>query len=380
MQALADFELRLTAPPNPVRNLDNSLTAAQARGRDVFHTIRTSGAGACVFCHRVDPARGQYGTDGFSSFDGFPQMFKIAPLRSAYSKVGMFGRPLDPLFSPGDNGPTGDQIRGFGFSFDGSVDTLIRFQRARVFQFPGGDPQRRDVAEFLLAFESDLAPVVGQQVTRSAANAFVADRRIDLLLARAAVTSPRPECDVIVRGTVQGRARSWVRLSSGLFRSDRSAEAPISDAQLRALALTPGQELTYTAVAPGTGLRVGLDRDGDGAANASDCAPDDASAFAIPSELRPLSVRREAWGAATLSWPPVMPGAGPGTRVDVASGRLAELRTDRGFARAACAAPQVPDAPWTDSRPDSGLWYLARGRNACGSGTWGGTRVVEACP
>ena len=407
MDSLADFALRLTAPPNPVRNLDNSLTAEQARGRDVFRTIRTSGAGTCSFCHRVDPVRGQYGTDGMSSFDSFPQLFKIAPLRAAYAKVGMFGRAPDPLFDPGDNGSTGDQVRGFGYSFDGSVDTLLRFARARVFQFPGGEPQARDVAEFLLAFESDLAPIVGQQVTRSAANALAADPRIDLLLARAAVTSPRPECDVVVRGTVQGRARSWVRLSSGLFRSDRSAETPIPDGTLRALALAPGQELTYTAVPPGTGVRVGLDRDGDGAfdgdeadassdpANAastpadrdgdavpndSDCAPDDPGAFSLPQEIRPLSVRREAGQAVTLSWPPVAPGAGAGTRVDIATGRLVELRADRGFPRATCAASRAADAPWTDTRLESGWWYLARGRNACGPGTWGGARSPEVCP
>jgi hypothetical protein len=407
MGSLADFALRLTAPPSPIRNLDNTLTASQARGRDVFQSLRTSGAGPCLNCHRIDPSKGQYGADGFSSFDGFPQMFKIAPLRAAYAKVGMFGRPPDPMFTGGDNGPTGDQVRGFGFSFDGTVDTLTRFLGARVFQFPGGDAQRRDVAEFVLAFESDLAPVVGQQVTRSAANAATADRRIDLLLARAAVTAPRPECDVVVRGVAQGRARGWLRLPDGRFRSDRASEPLLGDAQLRALAASPGQELTYLAVPPGTGTRIGLDRDGDGAfdgdeidarsdpsnaastptdrdgdgaANLADCAPDDATAFAVPPELLALTLRKEAAGSISLSWPPVAPATGTGTRIDVASGRLTELRADLSFARAGCAATQLPDGPWSDSSGSVGIWYLVRGRNACGRGTWGGTRVVAACP
>jgi len=37
-----------------------------------------------------------------------------------------------------------------------------------------------------------------------------------------------------------------------------------TDAALRALALTPGQELTYTCVPPGSGDRAGIDRDEDG--------------------------------------------------------------------------------------------------------------------
>jgi hypothetical protein len=49
--------------------------------------------------------------------------------------------------------------------------------------FTGGDDQRRDVEQFMLAFDSDLAPVVGQQVTLSSENAAAARPRIDLLIA-----------------------------------------------------------------------------------------------------------------------------------------------------------------------------------------------------
>lgn len=407
MQTLADFTLGLTAPPNPVRNLDNALTAPQIRGRDVFHAVRTSGAGSCANCHRVDPARGQYGTDGLSSFDGFPQLFKVASLRAAYAKVGMFGRPPDGTFQPGDNGPMGEQIRGFGYSFDGSVDTLPRFLRARVFQFAGGEPQRRDVAEFLMAFESDLAPIVGQQVTRSAANAAAADRRIDLMIARSAVTVPRRECDVVVRGVVGGRARSWVRLANGAFQPDRRQDPPVPDAWLRSYAGGPGQELTYSAVPPGTAERLALDRDGDGAwdgdefdarsdpanaastpadrdgdgvANPVDCAPDDAAAFAVPGEAGPLVLGKPAWGTVSLGWPSMSAASGPGTRFDVASGTLGDLRADRSTARAACAASDLAEPVWTDPRSTTGIWYLVRARNVCGNGGWGQGRLAPPCP
>ncbi len=41
-----------------------------------------------------------------------------------------------PFFNAGDNGSKGDQVRGFGFLHDGSVDTLFRFHQARGLQLP----------------------------------------------------------------------------------------------------------------------------------------------------------------------------------------------------------------------------------------------------
>jgi len=50
-----------------------------------------------------------------------------------YEKVGMFGVTAVQFFNPGTNPHMGDQIRGFGFTHDGSVDTLLRFFHAVVF-------------------------------------------------------------------------------------------------------------------------------------------------------------------------------------------------------------------------------------------------------
>lgn len=412
MDALSEFLLRLASPPNPVRSLDNSLTPVQARGRDHFLASRTSGAGPCVACHRIDPAKGQAGTDGMSSFDGFPQLYKIAPLRAAYTKVGMFGMPEIPLVRASDPGHTGDQIRGFGFSTDGAFDTLLRFQRAVVFTFSGGDAQRREIAEFLLAFDSDFAPIVGQQATLRGDSAPDAHARVDLLLARAATG----ECDVVVHGNVRGEPRGWTRTRFGFFRPDRAGEPVLSERDLRALARVRGQEMTYTAVPPGSGIRLGIDRDrdgfldadeldarsdaadpkstpydrdGDGAANDVDCAPDDPGSFATPSEIPDLRVRREPWGSVVVSWTSPSPVAGAATVSDLVSGGLAELRADGGPTRGACVAPGLSEPSWNDPRPApasaGGDWYLARGRNACGNGTYGRTsrgieRVPPPCP
>lgn len=116
----------------------------------------------------------------------------------------------------------------------------------------------------MFAFDSNLAPVVGQQVTLTDSNGTAGgpvDLRIDLLIARAAIN----ECDVIVKGTAASEARGWVRRNSdGKFHSDRADDPALLDSALRAIALTTGQALTYTCVPPGSGERAGVDRDEDG--------------------------------------------------------------------------------------------------------------------
>ena len=67
-----------------------------------------------------------------------------------------------------------------------------------------------------------------------------------------------------MKGTLTGQAAGWLLLAGGSFRSDRSNEALLTDAQLRAQAATPGQERTYLCVPPGSGNRIGIDRDEDG--------------------------------------------------------------------------------------------------------------------
>ena len=123
------------------------------------------------------------------------------------------------------------------------------------------DTQRRQVESFLLGFDTNLAPAVGQQATLGAADTGAAGARVDILVGRAAAG----DCDLIVKGTVSGAARGWVRRADGLFQSDRKSEAPVNDGALRALAGASGQELTYTCMPPGSGERAGIDRDEDGA-------------------------------------------------------------------------------------------------------------------
>jgi DNA-binding beta-propeller fold protein YncE len=285
MQRFTDFQLQVTLPPNPVRALSNTLNAAQQRGENFFQGPRPSDginipnfglvqgqtAFTCNGCHEVDPAEGEFGTSKNASFEGIVQIFKIPHLRNMYTKVGMFGDPKVDFFQAPDSGNTGDQIRGFGFTNDGSVDTVFRFLTAIVFApqinsgFPLINPNatRRDVEQYVLAFDTDLAPIVGQQVTLTANNGSTVGPRIDLLKQRAgaAFTSKvlggaATECDLVAKVVQGGRIKGFLfDPAAGAFKPDDGG-ANVSDSALRQLASTAGQEVTYTCVPAGSGQRI----------------------------------------------------------------------------------------------------------------------------
>ena len=83
MQTFADFQLQVLPPPNPVRNLDNSLTASQQKGQAFFSGARPPTALSpplsisrvgqssftCNGCHRSILRNGFFGTGGNQSFE-----------------------------------------------------------------------------------------------------------------------------------------------------------------------------------------------------------------------------------------------------------------------------------------------------------------------
>jgi mono/diheme cytochrome c family protein len=279
MQVFADFILQVMLPPNPIRNLDNTLTTKQDAGEQFFFGPTSDFITNCNGCHVTDAAQGFFGTDGQASFEGESQHMKIPQLRNLYSKVGMFGMPAVAFFNSGNNGHLGDQIRGFGFLHDGSTDTLLRFLNASLFQF-SGDSQRKEVEQFLFAFDSNLKPAVGQQITLTDTNSSVVNPRIQLLISQAQAGN----VDLIVKGTLNGEPRGWYRDSNGSFTSDKSGETPLTDTQLRNIATVAGQPLTYTATPPGSGSRMGINRDEDLFLDYDDNCPGTASSDATDTD------------------------------------------------------------------------------------------------
>jgi YVTN family beta-propeller protein len=282
MQAFGDFILQVMYPPNPIRNLDDSDTPDQAAGRAFYLNTPNSAdltVTTCVGCHLLNPNSnaqygvpfpGSFGSDGHSSFVFESQLFKNAHLRNEYQKVGMFGNVAVSAVLPGNNGFQGDQVRGFGFLHDGTVDTDFRFVSALFFaQIPGfndigipatpaGDTVRRQLEQFMLGFPSNLKPIVGQQITLTASNASVVAGRIQLLEQQAAAGS----CDLVAKAGLPDREHGFL-YGGGQFICDQTGAPPLSDAGLRGLA-TGNWTVTFTCVPPGSGVRIGIDRNNDG--------------------------------------------------------------------------------------------------------------------
>jgi hypothetical protein len=275
MDAFTDFIMQVQLPPNPVRNLDNSLTTPQQNGSNMWFSCgpgttecaqldddATDTVEDCDGCHSLDPLNGFFGTGGEESFEGEPQHFKVPHIRNVYQKIGMF------LVA-------GNQVRGTGILHDGAVDTVFNFLGASVFDLT--NTQQQNLEQFVLASPTDLAPIVGQQVTISPTNFGVADvnTRITLIHTRAGAAFESKvlggavtECDAIAKTVEGGVEKGYVRLSDGTYLPDDNGPA-ISEAALRNLANPVGaaQTITYTAVPPGSGVRTGVDRDEDGLLN-----------------------------------------------------------------------------------------------------------------
>jgi DNA-binding beta-propeller fold protein YncE len=276
MQKLTDFILQVVYPPNPIRNLDNSLTPSQQAGRDAYFDTILAPNGTCNDCHVLDPEAnpgagrfaGFFGTDGRSGFAPEPQLFKVPHLRNMYQKIGMFGSAV-PIGSSPPDAFLGDQIRGFGFNHDGTTPSLFLFTSGfdaspinpvGIPVTPEGEQVKRNMEQFMLAFDSNLAPIVGQQVTLGTVSQAVAGARIDLLKARADVG----ECDLVAKGQIGPLELGFLYVGDDHFAGDSQLVPSIADAFLRAVVLGSGSSLTYTCAPPGSGDRIGVDRDLDG--------------------------------------------------------------------------------------------------------------------
>jgi YVTN family beta-propeller protein len=254
MASFDAFVRSLVYPPNPLQNLDRSLPnpasgPSAARGAQLFNNSRLDGnVLTCNECHRTFPGTGT-GTDRAiiqAALLGESQDFKVPQLRGLYQKTGM-------------RRAVGEQDAGYGFAHDGAFDTLLNFLRSPIFTFQN-DTDRRDVEQFVLAFDTGLAPAVGLQVTVNNDNktSTATLSRINLLIAQSDVGN----CDLVVRGKLNNSARGFVHIDGGVFQPDRQGEAQVST-QTLLQAVGPGAELTFTGVPSGTGRQFGIDRDGD---------------------------------------------------------------------------------------------------------------------
>ncbi|MCO7224941.1 hypothetical protein [Pleionea sp. CnH1-48] len=313
MNRFADFVMSVQMPPNPVRLLDNSLSSSAQIGRDFFVGERRSDGLAedsnrngpetdgvnCEGCHGLDPAKGFYGTRGEVAHGGEIQILKVPQLRSLYTRAGMFGLPDREGFLPSHTKQDqGEQIRGFGFLHDGATDQLINFLRGGVFdngeepcadgnlpvhgcEFNEGvvgipdEQTRQGLVDFMMEFDSDISPIVGQQITLNANTGNVVIQRLNLLEQRAAAPFTAKvlggvvtECDLVAQGRVDGRLQGFIfHPQKQYYIRDKKAESPVSISAMRSLAMSSGNSITFTCQVPGMGVQMAVDRDLDGILN-----------------------------------------------------------------------------------------------------------------
>ncbi len=326
MTSYATFALQMSYPPNPIRALDNSLNADQTQGQSLYFQTQSNGAELpidrfhnCNGCHTLDrngnagasPHPGFFGTSGRLSFEDESQSFKVPHLRNAYEKLGMYGSSVSPghnlltipgtPYAPSPTSPV-QAVRGFGFNHDGIESSPESFFAAFVFAQtfvpvtfggvsfqpnPGGIPvfndptsthtdpldptqgldpvgvqARHALSAYVLAFDTNFFPVVGQQTTLTAANAVATIApRLALFEAQAAAG----HTDLVARASIGGVDSGYVYVN-GAWQGNVSSNPPLPDAKLEALVASTGS-ITFTCVPPGEGFRDGIDRDSDGYAD-----------------------------------------------------------------------------------------------------------------
>jgi YVTN family beta-propeller protein len=262
MQAFTDFIQTVRLSPNPNRNLDDTLPTSLAggnpqAGQNTFLNEPFTSTITCNQCHTLT-----MGGTNRAIFSGQvlqeSQSQKVAHLRNLYTK-NTYRKTVG-----------GTSVGGFGFTHDGALATIDEFLSQPVFGTLTTDPTRRaNLQAFLLAFPTGMAPAVGYARTVTSANATSSAVTSDVSLLEAQAQAKKIE--LIGKGMVNGVVRGFYYNSvTRLYEMDSTSVASMTWAQLRASASAGSSLFTLMGVAPGTGVRMGIDRDGDGILDANE--------------------------------------------------------------------------------------------------------------
>lgn len=279
MTAFRDFIETMTFAPNPNQNLDRTYPTNFAGGnallgRGLFDTQQTT-LGNCTFCHAAPPGVGS--TNAIHPVGEGPMRFqpvKLPQLRNLYQKASM------------TKTAGADSIAGFGFMHDGEQADIVSFLTQPIF---GAVPQSAKVNlnAFLLCFDNGMAPAVGYSRTLVSSNIQTGTISNDwaLLENQAALSN----INLVVKGTINGVPHGLLyQPLSASYQVDSTNVPGLTHAQLEANVLA-GNVLTLMGVPPGSGNRIGLDRDANGILDSDE----------PPPRLRAVP----AGGGVQISWP-----------------------------------------------------------------------------
>ncbi|HET6201682.1 MAG TPA: hypothetical protein VFI25_02640 [Planctomycetota bacterium] len=246
-------------PPNPNRTLDDDppgdfLGGNPVAGQTFFSTQVFNGTNLrCIDCHALPTGTGR--SIAPAGVLQQSQPLKAPHLRNLYEKTGFSRAP-------------GPQRAGFGFAHDGTSDTLLGFLQQPFFGALSGTTliattNRQDLQALVLTLGTGTAPAVGYSRTVTGSNAFSSAVSSDfaLLSGQAALG----KCDLVAKGALNGQARGFrYSPASAMFLPDRSGESPSTWNGLRIPIAMGAGTLTLIGVPPGSGQRIGIDRDEDG--------------------------------------------------------------------------------------------------------------------
>jgi hypothetical protein len=285
MNAYRDFINTVTFEPNPNQNLDRTYPTSfaggnAAAGRNAFFFTNYVGGGAlglqCNTCHSGPPGPGSDSLIIPASALQESQDFKVPQLRAIYQKMNF------------NNAPGTNSIGGFGLVHDGTDPSLQVFLSRPVFvNINTNAIIKNNLAAFVQCFDSGMAPAVGYTRTVSSTNVTSTSISNDWSLLESQAGAGN--IDLIVKGTVDGKIRGLVyQPGSANYRPDTTNLTTLTRAQLTTK-IQSGDRLSIMGVPPGSGIRMGIDRDEDGLLDGD-----------VPPPT--LNVARNL-GGAILNWP-----------------------------------------------------------------------------
>lgn len=279
MSAYRSFINTIVFQPNPHQKLDRTLPTSlaggnPAAGRTFFSTVSVMTGLFCGDCHA-----GAFGTDKVISSAlnlKQSQAMKVPHLRDVYQKLSF-------STSPGST-----NLSGFGLTHDGIDGGLMaHFSINRFDPVLRNDPaKQRDLAAYLMCFDTGIAPAVGYSRTLNAVNVNNPDATNDWNVLE---NQPPTSIGVVVRGTIDGVQHGLLyNRTTMLYEADKTGLGPFTRAELVTRVLA-GDTLTIMGVPLGSRKRMGIDRNANGVLDGD--------------ETLPLLTAVRSGTGITISWP-----------------------------------------------------------------------------
>jgi YVTN family beta-propeller protein len=256
MTTYQNFVFSILFQPNPNQNLDRTLPTSLAGGNpqtgfSIFTTQAfTDRIVTCNICHLY----ASQGTDRLiipAVLLEQPQAFKTPQLRNIYQKLSF------------NNAPGAATIDGYGLLHDGSKAGSFEFLSDPVFgSFSTNTEIQTQLNAYMLCFDTGMAPAVGFTITVTPAN--VSNSGVTGAWATLESQATAKNIDLIVKGTIQGRVHGLLYVpATNNYVTDTTGLGAFTHAQLVSFILA-GDTLSPMGVPPGTGLRMGIEREANG--------------------------------------------------------------------------------------------------------------------